>query len=696
MNPPDRAEGTRRPRRALRLALNLLLVGVICHLSTQIGFALKFPPHHISPLWPTGAILFSVLVAVPVRHWWAYTLAAYFTSVVTDLRAGFPIAALFFIVAGIGEILIAALGVRRFAEGLRAFDSLRSLVAYVVIAVVLAPFASAFVAAFAGGTESYWFYWRVWYLSEALAVLVLAPSILTLIGAAGTTLKHVSAARCLEACLIGGGLVAIGVRVFNWPMAEEGSFPALVYLPLPLLLWAAVRFGPPGVNASLMIVACLSISGAVHGRGPFVTNSPAESVLSLQLFLVVISLPLMFLATVIRERRQAFADLSRAEQEVRREYAQLATLYHSAPVGLAFVDTQLRFVSINDHLADVHGLPAAAHLGRTVREVLPRLADTIEPVYRGVIASGQPVTDIELHGATASRPGSERCWLVSHYPVKDPLGEVLGVTTVVQEITERKQAEETRRELAHASRLTLVGELTASIAHEINQPLGAILSNAEAAEMLLELSPPALDQVREILGDIRKDDRRASEVIRRLRALLRKHEMENQPVDLNEVAADVVLLVRAESRRRGVTVESAPADNLPLVRGDKVHLQQVMLNLVFNGMEAMADRPGAKRVTVRTALNESGSAEVAVSDTGPGLVADRISRLFEPFFSTRKEGMGLGLSIARSLVQAHGGQIWAENNPEGGATFRFTLPTGCEPAGPQPRSTLEAPAGVQA
>src|SRR5262245_58363417 len=182
MNPPDRAEGPWRPPQALRLAVNLLLIGTICHLSTQVGFAFKFPPHHISPLWPTGAILFSVLVVAPVRHWWAYILAAYFTSVLTDLRAGFPVAALFFIVAGIIEILVAALGVRRFAEGLRAFDSLRNLVAYVVVAVILAPFASAFVAALAGGTESYWFYWRVWFLSETLAYLVLAPPILALIG----------------------------------------------------------------------------------------------------------------------------------------------------------------------------------------------------------------------------------------------------------------------------------------------------------------------------------------------------------------------------------------------------------------------------------------------------------------------------------------------------------------------------------
>jgi signal transduction histidine kinase len=196
--------------------------------------------------------------------------------------------------------------------------------------------------------------------------------------------------------------------------------------------------------------------------------------------------------------------------------------------------------------------------------------------------------------------------------------------------------------------------------------------------MLLESSPPALDQMREILGDIRKDDLRASEVIRRLRALLRKRELEIQPVDLNEVSADVVLLVRAESRRRGVTVTSEPTNDLPRVCGDKVHLQQVLLNLVLNALEAMADVAGEKRVMVRTALKENGTAEIEVSDTGPGILPDRLPRIFDPFFSTKKEGMGLGLSIARSLIEAHGGQICAENNPDGGATFRFTLPTNRE------------------
>jgi PAS domain S-box-containing protein len=657
----------------------ILLVGVICHLSNQVGYALKLPPHHISPLWPTTAILFSVLVVAPVRHWWAYILAAYFTDVMSVMRAGFAIEWFCFVGAGVVEMPLAAFGVRRFAGGLRAFDSLRNLVAYVVAAVILAPFAAAFVAAFAGGTESYWFYWRVWFLSEGLAYLVLAPPILILISAARTTLKHVSLAHCLEACLIGAGLVAIGVRVFNWPMANEGSSPTLMHLPLPLLLWAAVRFGPPGASTSLMIVACLSIAGAVHGRGPFITGSPAENVLSLQLFLVVISLPLMFLATVIRERRQAFSDLAGAEQEVRRKYAQLASIYHSVPVGLAFIDTRLRFASVNDYLAEINGLPADALLGRTVREVLPSLADMQETNCRFVLETGQPVVDIEYRVASTSQPGSERRWMVSYFPVWDLQGRTIGVTKVVKDVTERKRAEEARRELAHASRLGLAGELTASIAHEINQPLGAILSNADAAEMLLDSSPQTHDEVRHILEDIRRDDLRASEVIRRLRTLLRKREAELELIDLNGLASDVLALVQAESKRRNVTIETQLAAELPHVQGDNVHLQQVLLNLLLNGMDAMADIRGEKAVTVRTALNQSGSVEIAISDVGTGIPKDRLPRVFEPFYSTKKDGMGLGLSLARSLMEAMGGRVWAENNAEAGATFRVTLPIYREP-----------------
>ena len=304
----------------LLLVFKIALVGVICHLTNELGFALKFPPHYISPIWPTGPVLFSVLVATPPRQWWAYIVVAYGTSLVNDASEGFPaLLSIVFIVAGIVEQLIAAVGVRRFAGGLHAFDSLRNLLAYILIAVVIAPAVSAFVGALGGGTEQYWFYWRVWFLSDALGSLTVAPAILTVVAAAGASVKHAIPARSIEACLIGAALVAISVHVFGGPAVGEGSIPALVYLPLPFLLWAAVRFGPAGLNTSLLIVACLSIWGAVRGRGPFATGSQVENVVSLQLFLMMLSLPLMSLAASIADRR-------RSEAELRRSYARIQDL----------------------------------------------------------------------------------------------------------------------------------------------------------------------------------------------------------------------------------------------------------------------------------------------------------------------------------------------------------------------------------
>jgi C4-dicarboxylate-specific signal transduction histidine kinase len=246
------------------------------------------------------------------------------------------------------------------------------------------------------------------------------------------------------------------------------------------------------------------------------------------------------------------------------------------------------------------------------------------------------------------------------------------------EIAERKMAEDglarAQLEAAHASRLALVGELSASIAHELNQPLGAILSNSDAGELLLESAGPQLDDIRQILADIRRDDLRASEVIKHLRALLRKGEVELQPRDLNEVGADALRLVDGESRRRGIELETELSAVLPAVRGDKTQLQQVLLNLVLNGMEAMAESSAKRRLTVQTASDPNEEAEVVVTDTGPGISPDRLPRLFDAFFTTKDYGMGLGLSIARSIIESHGGRIWAEINTDGGAAFRFTLP----------------------
>ena len=232
-----------------------------------------------------------------------------------------------------------------------------------------------------------------------------------------------------------------------------------------------------------------------------------------------------------------------------------------------------------------------------------------------------------------------------------------------------------REELAHVTRVSTVGELTTSVAHELNQPLGAILSNAEAAEMFLMADPPALDEVRDILADIRKDDQRASEVIRRMRSLLRKQELAPKSIEINEAVEEVLKLLSTDASARKVAMKFERTTGLPRVWCDPVHFQQVVLNLVLNGMEAMAGLPEEKRqVVVRTGPANNGTVKIAVADSGPGIPVDSLPKLFEPFFTTKKEGMGMGLSIARTIVEAHHGQIWAENNSGVGATFYFTVP----------------------
>jgi signal transduction histidine kinase len=272
-------------------------------------------------------------------------------------------------------------------------------------------------------------------------------------------------------------------------------------------------------------------------------------------------------------------------------------------------------------------------------------------------------------------------------------GQTAMIIAFLLQRTRRNRAEavaqQQRIELAHAARLTMIGELAASIAHEINQPLGAILSNAEAAEILLESDSPPLEDIRQIFADIRKDDLRANEIIRHMRDLLRKRELELNPIDLNEVTSEALMMVDIEARRQEVAIEKQFSTGLPAVHGDAIYLQQVLLNLVLNGMEAMSELPARNRhLIVRTAINDIGKVEVAVADSGPGIPADRLPQLFDSFFTTKKNGMGLGLSIARSIVEAHGGRLWAE--PKScGACFRFTLPVNVKEALNQSAGTKE-------
>jgi C4-dicarboxylate-specific signal transduction histidine kinase len=230
-------------------------------------------------------------------------------------------------------------------------------------------------------------------------------------------------------------------------------------------------------------------------------------------------------------------------------------------------------------------------------------------------------------------------------------------------------------DLAHLNRVAAMSELAASIAHELNQPLAGILSNAQAAERLLARTPPDVAESRAALADIADDGRRAGRVIQRMRAMLRKGEPSAGELDLNELVHEVERLVASAALLRGATLHVELAQGLPRVAGDGVKLQQVLLNLIVNALDAVAGRPPAARVVVvRTSVGGGGAVEVSVKDSGEGIPSADLERIFKPFFTTKAQGLGVGLAISRSIIEAHGGRLWAENNPGGGATLHFTLP----------------------
>ncbi len=314
-----------------------------------------------------------------------------------------------------------------------------------------------------------------------------------------------------------------------------------------------------------------------------------------------------------------------------------------------------------------------------------------ERFFGSVHSEDREITDRAIDLALASDVGYEveyrvllpdgkTRWMEARGQIeRDGRGEARLLRGVVLDISARRATElevqQLRSELAHASRVSMMGQFASALAHELGQPLGAILRNTEAAELFLEHDPPDIEEVRAILADIRHDDQRAGNVIDRLRALLKRRNFTPRALSVSDELANVFALARSDLSTRKVQLEIDMAPDLPTVLGDPVHLQQVLLNLILNAMDAVEEVADTRRkVTVRAQRHGSGEIEVAVEDSGPGIAPDKLKRLFEPFFTTKANGMGIGLSISRTIIEAHGGRIWAENNAGEGATFRFTLP----------------------
>ena len=366
----------------------------------------------------------------------------------------------------------------------------------------------------------------------------------------------------------------------------------------------------------------------------------------------------------------------KTEAALRESELRLNLAADSADAGLWVLDLRTRVFWATEKARAVFGFPPdqVLTLDRVKASVHPDDWPLVQGSIDRSVNEGEPV-NVEYR--ICHRDGRQR-WIASRgRPFFKPAGEPERLLGLSMDITERKRAEmeaqELRGNMTHLTRVNTLGVLSGSLAHELNQPLGIILSNAQAAQELLQLSPPDVAEVQAILSDIVAADRRAGDVIERLRALLKRGQISLQPLSLNQVIEDVLQLMQADLIGRGVAVVRQLAPQLPLIAADRVQLQQVILNLILNGSEAMAaNPPGTRRLHLQTTVQQ-GRVRVSVRDEGPGLPED-VERLFQPFYSTKSQGLGLGLAICRSIITAHDGRLWGEPHSERGAVFLFELP----------------------
>jgi two-component system sensor kinase FixL len=651
-----------------------LLITLAYYLGAKIGFALTLRPHPVSVLWPPNSILLAALLLAPVRVWWVILLAAFPAHLAAQLQGNVPSTMILcWFISNSCEALIGAGCVRYLIDRPVRFDRLRNVGIFILFAVFLAPFLSSFLdAAFVGVNhwrqDSYGQVWRIRFTSNVLAALTLVPFIVTW-GADGIAwLSKIRRSRFLEAVLLLLALISVNTTVF-YKLAPTAD-GALLCLPLPLLIWAAVRFGSRGASAAVCTLTFLAIWSAGHGYGPFSARSAEENALSIQMFLIVMSVPLLLLAAVIEERSKGAMTLREREERI-------SLAAESANLAFWTIDFERKESWMSDK-------------GRAIFNFAPDERLSRELFLSRVHPEDRSAVDEEIGRAGASsqtfefkyrllRPDGEIRWLISrgHY-VRNDRGGVRELIGVAIDVTAQVKADLQLRlqcdEMARMSRVSSMGELTASLAHELNQPLTAIASNAAAGRRFLAQGCPETKMFEELLADVATDARRAGDIIHGIHHFVRKAEGTRRPVSLNEVVREVLRLLHSDLLGRGTAVETQLAANLPPIDADAVQLQQVLLNLLMNSLEAMQSTPAPKRrVIISTACEGNSSVAVSIRDYGNGLPADDVNKIFTHFYSTKPNGMGMGLTIVRSIVEAHGGKLSAQNTGEG-ALFFFILP----------------------
>jgi PAS domain S-box-containing protein len=631
-----------------------------------------------APFWPPNVALFCALLMSPQRRWWLFILAAFPVHVLVEVRVGMGAAQLLVAFAtNVAVAAISAAALQRTVGGPPWFGSLRNACLYVAITAVASPAVVALAGAFvpvisAGSSEQYWTFWAQWYLSNAVGSLALGPIALILLSERPKRLLSVPFRRAAEAAVLAAALVVVCAVAFEAGTATipSGFLPALIELPLPFVLWAAVRFGAKGAGSAILLVTVILIWRALNGPSLFLTGNAETNVVALQVFVLGLSVPILLLGASIEQTR-------RAEKVAKESEDRMAFAAISADVCLWHIDFQSDRFWVTDHGRELLGLGPNEPISR--HAVMSMIhPDDRQRAVEALRAAAESLADCEFR---IVRPGDGeirwiRCRARAHGHYRGAPAEISGTFA---DITELKSAEseltQQRQEITHLSRVSMLGELSGGIAHELTQPLSAILSNAEAARILLKRDSPDIKEVVEILDDIIGENNRAGEVIHRLRSLLKKSEVRFEAVDINDIVNSTLRLLHNELITRHVRTSTDLSTDLPLVSGDPIQLQQVLLNLMLNAIDALNDIvPSGRTISISTAVTDAEQVQIRISDCGTGLAPVHRERIFQPFFTTKERGLGLGLSLCSTIVKLHGGALSLDNNPGDGATAAFTLP----------------------
>ncbi len=513
---------------------------------------------------------------------------------------------------------------------------------------------------------------RVWLAWSATGLRLLA---LALNFATGVNINFTEVSA-LDPLMLWGGVVVTGpIGVAN-PLAivpQIGNLLLLAFvIDASITLWR--RGGADARRRAVVVgggvVICIV---AVAGFAALITSGlvHAPTIVMSGVFIIVLAMGYELGWDLIAAAQVA--------SRLRASEVRFRAVVEAAPSAILLVDDKGSIALANAHAEGLFGHSRAELITLPIDRLVPDRSRGAHAGLRTLYAM-DPQTRTMGAGRelfACRKDGSEFPVEVALSPMATDKG--LFVLASVVDISHRRELElataRQRDELAHLSRVAMLGELSGSLAHELNQPLTAILSNAQAAQRFLAQSPPRVDQIDEILSDIVKSDHRARSVIQRLRAMLRKEESQHQALDLNDMVEESLRLMRSDLLNRGVTLGTELASALPPVSGDRNQLQQVLLNFLMNACDAMDAQSTERQLQVSTRASAPGHVEIAVSDRGTGIPPADLERIFEPFVTTKAKGMGLGLAICRSIVTAHGGRLWATNNADRGATLHCELPT---------------------